>query len=589
MKKIFLKIIMLMLVSPALYAQTAVNTDGSAPDNSAMLEVKSTNKGILLPRVELTGINSAGPVSSPSVGLFVYNTATAGTAPNNVSAGYYYWEGTKWIPVSLPQGANVGDLLRWDGVQWSCYSPANDGMALIVSSGIPSWGYYPDPIPLLLTNSASAITVISATSGGNVSDLGVVLTERGVCWSTAPNPTTSGNKSRDGAGCGTYTSTLTGLAANTKYYIRAYAINDAGTGYGNEVEFTTRDGAVSLTTLAASSITAITAISGGTITDDGGAVATARGICWSTVSGPTTADNMTSNGAGTGTFASNLAGLTANTKYYIRAYATNSVGTSYGNEVSFTTQDGVISLTTTAPCIATVSATSGGNITSDGGAAVTARGVCWSTSPDPTIAGNHSTDGSGNGSYASTLTGLTANTLYYVRAYATNIPGTCYGNQFSFTTSPFTIGQSYGGGIIYYIDCTGQHGLIAATADIGLYHWGCEGTTVGASGTAVGTGSSNTTAIINGCPNPNIAAKVAHDYTGGGYTDWFLPSKDEFVLLCGQQAAVGGFTSWYYWSSSELSSTMAFSLLFPSCAQNNRYKDSSEGDHGETVRPVRAF
>jgi hypothetical protein len=355
------------------------------------------------------------------------------------------------------------------------------------------------------------------------------------------------------------------------------------------VSFTTRDGVASITTTAASAITAITATSGGNITDDGGAPVTARGVCWRTTTSPTIADSKTSNGSGTGTFTGNLTSLTPNTQYFIRAYATNNAGTSYGNEVSFTTRDGIISLTTTAVCIATILATSGGIITDDGGAAVTARGVCWSISANPTIASAHTTDGSGNGTFASTLSGLTANTTYYVRAYATNIQGTCYGNEISFTTSPFYIGQSYGGGIIYYIDCTGLHGLIAATADIGLYHWGCEGTLVGATGTTVGTGSSNTMAIINGCSNPSIAAKVAHDYNGGGYTDWFLPSKDEFVLLCGQQASVGGFTSWYYWSSTELSSSMAFSLLFPSCAQNNRYKDSSEGDHGETVRPVRAF
>jgi hypothetical protein len=77
---------------------------------------------------------------------------------------------------------------------------------------------------------------------------------------------------------------------------------------------------------------------------------------------------------------------------------------------------------------------SGGNVTADGGADITARGICWSTSQTPTISGNHTTDGTGTGSFTSTMTGLTPNTTYYVRAYATNSEGTAYGEVVSFTT-----------------------------------------------------------------------------------------------------------------------------------------------------------
>ncbi|MGA3015090.1 MAG: hypothetical protein ABSD71_13770, partial [Bacteroidales bacterium] len=84
--------------------------------------------------------------------------------------------------------------------------------------------------------------------------------------------------------------------------------------------------------------------------------------------------------------------------------------------------------------ITQITATSGGNVTSDGGTAVTSRGVCWSVSALPTITNNHTTDGSGTGAFVSYVTGLTANMLYYIRAYATNANGTAYGNQRSFTT-----------------------------------------------------------------------------------------------------------------------------------------------------------
>ena len=92
-----------------------------------------------------------------------------------------------------------------------------------------------------------------------------------------------------------------------------------------------------LTTTSISGITATTAISGGNITSDGGALVTERGVCWNTLNSPTTDNNKTSDGTGTGDFSSILTGLTGNTKYYIRAFATNGVSTAYGNEIDFTT------------------------------------------------------------------------------------------------------------------------------------------------------------------------------------------------------------------------------------------------------------
>ena len=124
--------------------------------------------------------------------------------------------------------------------------------------------------------------------------------------------------------------------------------------------------------------------------------------------------------------------------YYVRAYATNSVGTAYGNEVSFTTINNTTQLpTVTTSSVSNVtetSATCGGNVTSNGGSNVTARGVCWSTSHNPTTSNSHTINGSDTGSFTSNITGLTAGTTYYVRAYATNSVGTAYGNEVSFTT-----------------------------------------------------------------------------------------------------------------------------------------------------------
>ena len=291
----------------------------------------------------------------------------------------------------------------------------------------------------LTTTAPSGIATTAAIAGGTItSDGGSPITARGVCWSTTTGPTISNSKTSDGTGTGTFTSTVTGLQANTKYYLKAYATNANGTSYGNEVTFTTAQTAVlTLTTATPSAVMLNTATSGGNITSDGGSAVTARGVCWSTTSVPTVSNSKTSNGTGTGSFTSNLTGLLAGTTYYVRAYATNANGTSYGNEVSLTTtQTAIPILSTTTPTAITVStATAGGNITSDGGSPVTARGVCWNTSTSPTINNSKTSDGSGTGSFTSSLTGLQSGTTYYLRAYASNVSGTTYGNEVSFTTT----------------------------------------------------------------------------------------------------------------------------------------------------------
>jgi len=297
-------------------------------------------------------------------------------------------------------------------------------------------------LPQLSTNEVTLITQTTASGGGNVtSDGGGTVTARGVCWSTSQNPTTANSKTTDGSGTGSFVSSLTGLTPNTTYYVRAYATNSAGTAYGNQVSFTTQVDLPTVTTTSISNITTTTATGGGNVTSDGGATVTARGVCWSTSQNPTIANSKTTDGSGTGSFVSSLTGLTPNTTYYVRAYATNSAGTAYGNQVSFTTLQITLPTVTTTIIsdITTTTATGGGNVTSDGGATVTARGVCWSTNQNPTTADSKTTDGSGTGSFVSSLIGLTPNTTYYVRAYATNSAGTAYGNQVSFVTGPSTI------------------------------------------------------------------------------------------------------------------------------------------------------
>jgi len=291
----------------------------------------------------------------------------------------------------------------------------------------------------LTTTDISTIIQTSAVSGGNITDdNGGDVTARGICWNTTENPTTENNKTSDGTGTGSFVSNLTGLAGNTTYYVRSYAINSAGTQYGNQVSFKTSPLLATLTTLTVSSITQTTATSGGNISDDGGATIESRGVCWSTSINPTTElSTKTADGNETGIFSSSIIGLTLGTTYYIRAYATNSVGTVYGNELSFATNPAVapILTTTIVTSITGIGASIGGEVTSDGGATITARGVCWSTTSGPTIALNTKTVDLGTtGPFTSILTGLNVGTKYYVRAYASNSIGTTYGDEVSFTT-----------------------------------------------------------------------------------------------------------------------------------------------------------
>ena len=191
-----------------------------------------------------------------------------------------------------------------------------------------------------------------------------------------------------------------------------------------------------LVSLDATKITSVNAESGGNISSDGGAPITQRGVCWSIDENPTTTNNKTSDGSGTGNYISILDSLQPNTTYYLRAYATNKVGTSYGNQVGFTTLESASLTTLDATKITSVNAESGGNISSDGGAPITQRGVCWSIDENPTTTNNKTSDGSGTGNYISILDNLQPNTKYYLRAYAINKVGTSYGNQVSFTTLP---------------------------------------------------------------------------------------------------------------------------------------------------------
>ena len=355
-----------------------------------------------------------------------------------------------------------------------------------------------------------------------------------------------------------------------------------------------------------------TATSGGTITSDGGASVTSRGLVWGTTTGSST--YSVTSGSGTGTYTSSLTGLSPATTYYVRSFATNSVGTVYGAEVSFTTATTATLSSTISSTITSSTAILGGVLSSTGGATTTI-GIRYSTDIN---FGTYSTTiinaNASAGTYTTTITGLSSLTTYYAKAYATNTVGTTLADAISFSTPapPITVGSSYGGGIVFYIlqngdngyDANVQHGLIATTSDqsVGNAPWSKNTTFIGGTSLSIGSGSANTTKIINSQGNSGTyAAKIARDFVSNGYSDWYLPSHDEMKKLIAQRATVGGFGSnTYYWTSSECTTNpgqsdfvtyanTAWIQLNPSTGSIPVPNEAGKTYTNTAVRPIRSF
>ena len=305
--------------------------------------------------------------------------------------------------------------------------------------------------PTVQTNAATAITATSATFGGNVTAAGNdPVTVRGFVWGTSSSNLS--NNVEVGSGTGSFTKEITGLTHSTTYYYKAYATNAAGTSYGQVKSFaTTTITAPAVQTNAASSISMTGATLNGNVTADGGATVTARGFVYGT-----SASNLSQNvqsGTGTGSFTKALTGLSHSTTYYYKAYATNAIGTNYGEVKQFTTSSPSMPTvqTNAASGITMTGATLNGNVTADGGATVTARGFVYGTSASDLSQNVQS--GAGTGSFTKALTGLTRSTTYYYKAYATNSAGTAYGEVKQFTTLAYPAGAIDG---VFSISSTTQ-------------------------------------------------------------------------------------------------------------------------------------
>jgi len=243
--------------------------------------------------------------------------------------------------------------------------------------------------------------------------------------------------------------------------------------------------------------------------------------------------------------------------------------------------------------ISQTSAISGGNIVDDGGASITARGVCWFTSDNPTISDFKTSDGIGAGIFTSNLSDLLPGKLYHVRAYAINSEGVGYGPDIAFTTvssASLSIGDTYQGGIIFYLNGTypDQYGLVCAQNDQGAsVPWYSQGYVYyGTTNTAIGSGQLNTSSLVSILGNGYYAAKVCDDLVLNNFDDWFLPSRDELELMYTnlKNNGFGNFSNSSYWSSSECNYLNAYTQYFSSGLQscNNKF-------HSYSIRAVRNF
>jgi uncharacterized protein (TIGR02145 family) len=298
----------------------------------------------------------------------------------------------------------------------------------------------PVSLPDLYTISIANITQFSAITGGYITnDGGAAIIARGICWDTNNNPTLDNNKTLDGEGSGSYMSSISGLAINTNYYVRAYATNSAGTGYGNSVLFKTSPPTIAtLQTKDITEITPTTAVCTGEIINDGYSPITERGICWNTRPNPLITDNKIVKESGIGLYSVKISGLIQNRTYYLRAYAINSAGIGYGSSLGFTTSHEIelpMPFTVQIKGVTLSSSIAYGNLTSTGYGIITDRGFCWNTTGNPTIEDHKISNGMGLGTFYSYINNLAENTDYFIRAFATNEAGTGYGDVLSFKTS----------------------------------------------------------------------------------------------------------------------------------------------------------
>ena len=416
----------------------------------------------------------------------------------------------------------------------------------------------------LSTDMPQNISYYSVLLSGTLNDDGGgTIKEKGFCMSTNPNPSIKDLKFPIDKAGNAMSLVVIKLLENTTYYYKAYSINEKGESYGNEQSFKTLKTTLpKVGTAPASDITQTSVKLSGLIIDDGGFDIIEKGICYSINNTPTIKDNKVSLGAGNTSFTANLATLPVNSNLYYRAYATNSLGISYGEILSFkllyTKALTVITSPITKKNSNDFAWNFGGELNDDGGFPIEDVGVVISDKSNPTLTDNiyrksyqqEYVDAKRNFGNIPFLFSTNPNYVqlddrtiatsktYYIRAYANNSKERVYGNEIVYTAEP-TIMEK-GGGYIGYIYQKGdvgyvegeEHGIIVAKTLFAGTPWGCTGTNIlGAERKELGSGTLNTNDIVKDCPSALTPASICDKLELNGYSDWVLPSLDDLRMI----------------------------------------------------------
>jgi hypothetical protein len=440
-------------------------------------------------------------------------------------------------------------------------------------------------VPVLTTNNVTQITTMKAMGGGTISsDGGSAVTVRGVCWSEFPNPTITDASSNDGStGTGSYTTAIYGLTGGKVYHTRAFATNSEGTSYGDDKIFTSDSVSFTTVTLSPDIIdTASVRLNGRVYPNNESVIVTFE-------YGPTvgygatiTASQSPVTGNTEVIVSAEIAGLTPGIVYHFRVRSDYSNGgTENGSDETFSPNGKMPDAEVTGVTdIISVSATAHGAVNANYLSTIVS--VEYGTTiayGQMQVINQNPVTGNSPEIVSAYLEGLEPLATYHYRFKAENSLGVGYSEDATFSTQ-YTPGEHYFGGIIFYLDNTGEHGLVCAEQSQGIFPWATMiYSLTGATATGIGSGFTNTNTIVASLGSGEYAAKICSDLVLNGYDDWFLPSQEELTMM---RPYLDGA---YNWSSSEIDDEHAWLNYY------NGYHYYVEGykNGPQYVRAARAF